>query len=71
MFDDYAPAKSMYFLTTKNWDVHVFSGLNFDDDEPGWRLAENQAAKINHIYWSGQVRCDTPRQQYVFSALGD
>lgn len=71
MFDDYCPAYGMYFLTSQNWDVHVFSGLNFDDDEPGWRLAENQAAKINHIYWSGQVRCQVPRQQYVLSALGN
>jgi len=71
MFDDYCTAKYMYFLTTKNWDVSVFPGLDFDDDAPGWRLAENQAAKINHIYWSGQVRCFVPRQQYVLSALGD
>ena len=71
MFDDYAPAYSMYFLTTQNWDLTVFPGLDFDDDEQGWRQAENQAAKINHIYWSGQVRCDTPRQQYVLAGLGN
>lgn len=71
LFDDYCTAKGMYFLTTKDWDVNVFPGLDFDDDAPGWRLAESQAAKINHIYWSGQVRCQVPRQQYVLSALGD
>ena len=71
IFDDYCTAYHMYMLSTPNWDVAVFPGLDFDDDEPGWRLAENQNAKINHIYWSGQVRCQVPREQYVLSALGN
>ena len=71
IFDDYCTTKYMYFLNTKDWDVNVFPGLDFDDDEGGWRQAENQFAKINHIYWMGQVRCEVPRQQYVLSALGD
>jgi len=69
VFDDYCTANYMYFLTMNDWSVFVIPGLNFDDDEEGWRKPIDQNAKINHIYWSGQLRLDAPWQQYVFSNL--
>lgn len=70
VFDDYCTANYMYFLAMSDWSVFVMPGLNFDDEDEGWRKPIDQNAKINHIYWSGQIRLDSPWQQYLYSSLG-
>lgn len=74
IFDRFCTSKKMVFLTTSNFQLFVISGANFDfDEEDGiiWKRPVNQIAKLAHILWMGQLRCDVPRQQAVATALGD
>lgn len=65
IFDDYCTAAHMYFLTLSDWSVFVYAGANFDMKDGGWQIPVDQDAKLCHIIWSGQLRCDCPRQQAV------
>jgi len=66
-FDDYCTATHMYFLTMANYVLWVYSGMNFDSD--GWKVPTNQAAKLTHMFWMGQLQCDQPRQQAVIRTI--
>jgi hypothetical protein len=66
-FDDYCTADHLYFLTMANFNLWVYSGMNFNSD--GWKVPTDQAAKITHFYWMGQLQCDTPRQQAVIRSI--
>ena len=66
-FDVYAPAGYMYFLTLENFALWVYEGMNFNSD--GWMKPVDQAAKLTHFFWMGQLQCDTPRQQAVISSI--
>ena len=73
IFDRFCTTKYMYFLCTSNFQLFVMDGANFDfDEEDGtiWKRPVNQIAKLAHILWMGQLRCDVPRQQAVATALG-
>lgn len=63
VFDTYQTAKYMDMLSLQAFQLFVFAGANFDLKEPGWQIPPNQDAKLAHIIWSGQLRCDTPREQ--------
>ncbi len=72
-FDDYCTAKGIYFLNSKDWSVFVFPKANFDAVDDGgsiWRIPTDQLAKIAHIIWMGQMRCDAPWRQAALTALG-
>jgi hypothetical protein len=49
--------------------VFVFPDANFDMKAPGWQVPVDQDAKLCHIIWSGQLRCDVPRQQGKISSI--
>lgn len=74
-FDDYCPNTSgtftspgqMFFLTLADYTLWVYSGMNFDSD--GWKVPTDQAAKLTHIFWMGQLQCATPRQQGVIRSI--
>jgi hypothetical protein len=66
-FDDYCVATHMYFLTLQNYNLWVYAGMNFDSD--GWKTPTDQAAKLTHFFWMGQLQCDTPRQQAVIRTI--
>ena len=68
LFDDYATTSIFYFLTLENFTAYVFPQANFDFD--GWQRPVNQNARITHVFWSGQIVCDTPRQQSVLNDMG-
>jgi len=73
IFDDYCPAKHMFFLNTADWTVYVVSGANFDlDEENGsiWKVPTEQLAKVAHLLWMGQLKLDSPWRQGVYTALG-
>ena len=74
-FDDYCTAKALYMLNTNDFQLYVFDGADFDlrKGEQGqtWFQPIDQFAKVAHILFMGQLRCDAPRQQAVASALGD
>jgi hypothetical protein len=74
LFDKYCPTSSMFFLNTKDWDVYVYPGANFDldkDEETGsiWIRALGQIAKTAYVLWMGQVRCNEPRAQASLTGL--
>ena len=75
MFDDYCTAKYFYWLTSKDFELHVVDGADFDldTDENGnaWLQGTDQFAKIAHIIYMAQLKCDAPRNQQVFTTLGD
>lgn len=68
IFDDYATANYLYFLTIARFDLFVFGDANFDVGE--WVKPANQEAKVAHIIWSGQLICNVPREQAVLSSVG-
>jgi hypothetical protein len=55
----------IFFLTLDDMSVWSYEGANFDLEREGWRVPTNQDAKVAHILWSGQLRCDAPWQQAV------
>ena len=63
VFDTYQTAKYMDMLSLKAFQLFVYGDANFALKEPGWQIPTNQDAKVAHIIWSGQLRCDTPREQ--------
>jgi hypothetical protein len=69
VFDTYMPAGYMYFVTLQDFQLFVYPGANFDMKEPGWQIPPDQDAKVCHIIWSGQLRCDSPREQAVISSI--
>jgi hypothetical protein len=70
IFDDYCPANMMYFLTTDDWSVFVFPDADFSMQEAGWIIPPDQIAKVTHLLWSGQIRCESPWKQSVLSSVG-
>lgn len=72
-FDDYCTDKNMFFLNSKDFSVFVYPKANFDAVEANgsiWRIPTDQLAKIAHIIWMGQLRCDAPWRQAAYTALG-
>jgi hypothetical protein len=69
-FDDYCTAGGVFFLTLQDWTLYVYDGADFDMQEEGWIVPPDQAAKVTHIFWSGQLRLDTPREQGRFTNVG-
>ena len=69
VFDAYEAAGYMHMLSTPAFSVFVYDGANFDMKEPGWQIPDSQDAKVAHIIWSGQVRCDCPREQATVTTI--
>jgi hypothetical protein len=69
VFDKYAPASKMWMLSTDTLTFYVYPGANFSMKEPGWQVPTNQDAKVAHIIWSGQMICDSPRDNAVLTNL--
>lgn len=71
-FDDFCTAGYIYFLNMNDWNMFVYPGANYDfDKEEGsiWLRPTDQLAKLAHIIWMGQFRCDAPWQQGRISGL--
>lgn len=71
-FDDFCTAGYIYGLNTEDWNMFVYPGANYDfDTEDGsiWLRPTDQLAKLAHIIWMGQFRCDAPWQQFRISGL--
>ena len=66
-FDDYATPNHMWFLTLDDFALWVYAGMNFNTD--GWKVPTDQAAKLTHIFWMGQLQCTAPREQAVITAV--
>lgn len=66
-FDDYCTAKYMFFLTLEDFALWVYAGMNFNSD--GWVKPVDQAAKLTHIHWMGQLQCTTPREQALINNI--
>lgn len=72
-WDKYCTAKSMFFLTTDDFEAYMFPGANFDayDDGSGiWQRGQGQFAKSMQIIWMGQIICHVPREQACANNLG-
>jgi hypothetical protein len=69
MFDDYCPAGYLFMLNVGSFQFFAYPGANLDLQEEGWLKPVNQDAKISHILFQGQLRCDEPRANAAFSAL--
>ncbi len=73
IFDDFDPAKHVFFLNSKEILVYVVPGANFDFDEENgtmWKVPTEQLAKIAHILWMGQLIVRKPWNHGVYTALG-
>jgi hypothetical protein len=71
-FDDFCTAGYVYGLNTDDWNMFVYPGANYDfDTEEGsiWLRPTDQLAKLAHLIWMGQFRCDAPWQQFALSGL--
>jgi hypothetical protein len=71
-FDDFCTAGYIYGLNTNNFNLFVYPGANYDfDKEEGsmWLRPTDQLAKLAHLIWMGQFRCDAPWQQFRISGL--
>lgn len=69
MFDDYCPAGYLFMLRVDSFQFFAYPGANLDLQAGGWLEPPNQIAKISHILFDGQLRCDEPRANAGFSAL--
>lgn len=69
MFDDYCPAYYMFLLRVDSFQFFAYPGANIDLQEEGWMKPVNQDAKLSHILFQGQLRCDEPRANAGFSGL--
>lgn len=73
IFDDFCPAKHVFFLNSKEIVLHVVPGAHFDFDEENgsiWKTPTEQLAKIAHILWMGQLVVRKPWNHGVYTALG-
>ena len=71
-FDDFCTAGYVYGLNTNDFDLFVYPGANYDfDKEDGsmWLRPTDQLAKLAHLVWMGQFRCNAPWQQFRISSL--
>ena len=71
-FDDFCTAGYVYGLNTNDFNLFVYPGANYDfDKEDGsiWLRPTDQLAKLAHLVWMGQFRCDAPWQQFCISSL--
>lgn len=69
-FDKYAPANHLFGLNLDRFSFYIYPSTNFTLKEPGWQIPVDQDAKVAHILWSGQLVCDTPREQFLFTSIG-
>jgi len=69
MFDDYCPAGWLFMLRVDSFQFFAYPGANLDLQMGGWLEPPNQIAKISHIIFDGQLRCDEPRANAGFSGL--
>lgn len=74
IFDKYCTASTVFGLNTDSFFVKVFPGANFDIAYPeingGMQRGANQFAYSMDVIWSGQVGCETPRENFSLTALG-
>jgi hypothetical protein len=63
----------MYFLNTNDFSFFVVPGANFDFDEDDkgsiWKQPTDQLAKLAHLVFMGQLRCDAPWQSGRFTSV--
>lgn len=74
IFDDFDPAKHVFFVNMKEVTLHTVPGADFDlDEENGtiWKTPTEQLAKVAHILWMGQMVVRKPWTHGVYTALGD
>lgn len=71
-FDDFCTAGKVYGVNTNDFDMFVYPGANYDfDKEEGsmWLRPTDQLAKLAHLIWMGQFRCNAPWQQFKIEDL--
>lgn len=70
VFDKYSTANYLWMLSTPTLTFYVYPGTDFSLKEPGWQIPVDQDARVAHILWSGQLVCDAPRENAVFTSVG-
>jgi hypothetical protein len=74
VFDKYCTSLAMYGLNTDSFFAKVFPGANFDVAYPeingGMQRGANQFAYSMDVVWMGQIGCEVPRENFVYTALG-
>jgi len=59
VWEQYVPAGTIYFLSTKYMGLRVMPGRDFKMSE--WMTPVNQDGRIAYVYWMGQLVCRNPR----------
>jgi hypothetical protein len=67
IYDKNATAYSVFMLNTPSMTLYAYPDANFDLDQGGWRIAENQDAKKAHIIWMGQLVCTAPGDNAILT----
>lgn len=70
VYDKYCTSGSLFMLSTPTLTFYVYPSANFSMKEPGWQVPTNQDAKVAHILWSGQLICESPRENALLSSVG-
>lgn len=75
IFDDFCTAKHLFMLNTMDFTLYVIPGANFEYDKNEqngsiWLQPTDQLALVAHVIFMGQLVCDAPRQQAVYTTLG-
>jgi hypothetical protein len=70
IYDKSATAYSLYMLRTKSLTLYAYPSANFEMDQGGWRISEDQDAKKAHIIWMGQLVCEAPKDNSILTSVG-
>lgn len=75
VWDKHCTAQTVFCLTPEAFIPFVFPGRNFEavpaKNGNLWRDGDRQLAAYMILVWSGQILCDTPREQAIATSVGD
>lgn len=67
VWDPFCPASHLYGLRVDDWDFKVYPNSNMTVSP--WVESEGKRGKYKEMAVGGQLMCNLPRRQFVFSAL--